>query len=214
MRKLILAGLLAATLPAVAHAEAHPSKSLLTMTPDRVRAATTVRDDPLEHHADFSTRKAHRQGWALFSRDAHDNHLRAIVDKRTGHTRYEVRTEVRYYGAQRDYRSAHYATAAGLQKADLTLTRHGEERCATNDFNFNCALTKTIAFELDEGVVRAIAASRDPSWAFKLKDDTGSDIQSAIVPAEAAGLLQAVDAYRSERTPVMLSTAEAARNAG
>lgn len=214
MRKLILAGLIAAALPAIAQAQAQPSKSLLAMTPDRFRAATTVQDDPLEHHANFSTRKAHRQGWTWLSSDGHDNHLRAIVDKRSGQTRYEIRTEVRYFGAQRDYKSAHYATDAGLQKTDLTLTRHGQESCATNDLNFNCALTKTIAFEVDEGVVRAIAASKQPSWAFKLKDDTGHDIRSGIVAAEAAGLLQAVDAYRAGLKPVALSAADGARSAG
>lgn len=210
MRKLILAGLIAATLPAMAQAETRHPKSLLAMSPDHFRAATTVQDDPLEHHANFSTRKAHRQGWNWLKTDGHDNHLRAIVDKRTGETRYEVRTEVRYYGSQRDYRSAHYATDAGLQKADLTLARHGVEFCATNDQNFNCPLTKTIAFELDENVVRAIAANGGQSWAFKLKDDTGNDISSGIVPAEAAGLLQAVDQYRSGLKRVQLSALPAA----
>jgi hypothetical protein len=199
MRNLIAAALVAA-LPTMALAGVSYPKSLLRLTPDAVRAATTVQDDPLEHDATFSTEKAHREGWLLLKPDGHDNHLRAVVDKQTGRTRYEVRTKLRYWGTQRDYRSAHYATDGGLQKADLTLTRHGQEFCSTNDLNFACPLTKTIAFEVDESVIRAIAArygaATQQPWGFKLKDDTGYDVTSGIVPAEAAGLLQAVDGYR------------------
>ena len=199
MRNLILAALAAAALPALAQAEARHPKSLLAMTPDAFHAATIVQDDPLEHHATLSTHKAHREGWGLFQVDGHDNHLRAIVDKRSGATRYEVRTKVRYYGTQRAYGSAHFATAAGLQTMPVTLERDGHDPCATNDNNnnFNCALTKTLAFEIDEAAVRSIAAHDQQSWAFKLKDDAGEDIRTGIVPAEAAGLLKAVDMFRA-----------------
>lgn len=203
MRTLILAGLVAAAVPGIALADSSPPKKLLAMSPDVFQAKTTVQDDPLEFHATLSTQKAHREGWGMFRSDGHDNHLRAIVDKRTGTTKYEVRTLVRYYGAQRAYRSAHFATAAGLQAAPLTLERDAQDPCATNDNNnnFNCALTKTLAFELDEPAIRAIAAQyragNQQGWAFKLKDDNGADIVTAIVPAEAAGLLRAVDSYRA-----------------
>jgi hypothetical protein len=201
MRSLIIAAVIA-TLPTLAQADTRHPKSLLALTPERVRTATTVIDDPLEFDATFSTEKAHREGWLLLKPDGHDNHLRAIVDKRSGQTRYEIRTKLRYWGTQRDYKSAHFATDGGVQKADLTLTRHGQEFCSTNDLNFACPLTKTIAFEVDESVIRSIAAKYQASgqqpWGFKLKDDTGYDVTSAIVPAEAAGLLQAVDNYRTQ----------------
>jgi hypothetical protein len=49
--------------------------------------------------------------------------------------------------------------------------------------------------------VRAIAAQYkaggQQSWAFKLKDDNGADIRTALASAEAAGLLRAVDSYRA-----------------
>lgn len=211
MQNLILASLVAAAVPGLASAEVRHPKSLLAMSPDAFHAATTVVDDPLEFHAAFSTQKAHREGWRLFNAQGHDNHLRAIVDKRTGATRYEVRTQLRYYGSQRAYRSAHYATPAGLQATPLTLERDARDPCATNDNNndFNCALTKTIAFELDEPALRAIAAQYraggQHSWTFKLKDDTGADIRTGIVPAEAAGLLKAVETYRARLTTTQLA---------
>jgi len=181
--------------------ELRQPRSLLAMSPAAFRSATIVQDDPLESHATLSTEKAHRERWTWLKPDGHDNHLRAIVDKTSGATHYEVRTTVRYFGTQRDYRSAHFATEGGLRRAELSLARHGRENCATNDNNFNCALTKTIAFTVDEDVIRAIAArhavGKPESWRFKLKDDGGNDIVSGIVPAEAAGLLDAVDGYRS-----------------
>jgi hypothetical protein len=46
-----------------------------------------------------------------------------------------------------------------------------------------------------------VAASYQPGerrgWGFKLKDVAGNDIDGAIAPAEAAGLLQAVGDYRA-----------------
>ena len=54
--------------------------------------------------------------------------------------------------------------------------------------------------QVDEATMRQIAASGGNSWDFKLKDQTGHDIRTGIVPAEAAGLLQAVDSYRARIT--------------
>ena len=213
IHRLVYAAALAAGLSGATSAEVRHPKSLLAMSPERFRAATTLLDDPLEFHATFSTQKAHREGFGLFKGNGHDNHLRAIVDKATGQTRYEVRTQVRYYGAQRAYRAAHFATAAGLQRAPLTLEHDSLEPCGTNDnnANLNCALTKTIAFELDEAAVRWIAAHDQRGWSFKLKDDAGEDIRTAIVPAEAAGLLKAVDEYRARLRPTQLSSGSGPR---
>lgn len=188
----------------VAHARVAPPRSLVAMSPEAFRTATTVKDDPLEFHATLSTEKAHREGWKLLSPYGHDNHLRAIVDKRTGATRYEVRQSLRYWGTRRDYHSAHYLTEAGLQKVALSEARHGEDVCPTTENNLECPLSKTMAFGVDEDALRAVAARYQPGardgLAFRLKDATGHDISSGIVPAEAAGLLQAVDHYRNGLT--------------
>lgn len=199
MRTLLIALSAACALPATAQAaEPRVSKTLTTLSPDAVRAATEVKEDPLEFHTIFSTEKVHRTKLRLFQTEGHDNHLRAIVDKRTGHTRYEVRTKISHWGDQPDYRSAHYLTRDGLKKADLTLKRDGGEFCTTNETIFTCSQSKAIAFDVDESVLREIAAGHHPEgWAFKIKNDAGRDLTSGIAPAEAAGLLQAVDQYRA-----------------
>ncbi|WBO23768.1 hypothetical protein [Sphingomonas abietis] len=209
MRSLIFAALMSAAIPAIAmpaiaQAETRAPKSLLAMSPDAFRTATTVKDDPLEFHATLSTEKAHREGWKILSPYGHDNHLRAIVDKQSGAVRYEVRQSLRYWGTQRDYRTAHYMTDQGLRQVALSEARHGQDVCPTTENNLECPLSKTMAFGVDEAVLRAVAARYQPGagdgLAFRLKDATGHDISSGIVPAEAAGLLQAVDRYRSGLT--------------
>jgi hypothetical protein len=196
MRTLILASILAAGLPALAQAQ--PSRSLLALTPERVQAATAVTDDALEPHATFSTEKAHRNGWGLFKVSTHDNHLRAVVDKQSGEARYEVRQHMRYWGSQRDYSAVQYRTPEGVKTAGLSLARHGNDVCPMSENNLECPLSKTVGFTLDEPTLRRIA-SHGGQWGFKLKDETGFDVESAIMPAEAAGLLQAVDQYRAAK---------------
>ncbi len=200
MHKIILAALMTAAIPAIANAEVSQPRSLLAMSPTEFAQATTLQDDRLESHATLSTEKAHREGWKLLKPYGHDNHLRAIVDKKTGATTYEVRQSLRYWGLQRDYTDAHYVGPKGLQKVALSEARHGADVCPTTENNLECPLSKTMAFQVDEATMRQIAASGGNSWDFKLKDQTGHDIRTGIVPAEAAGLLQAVDSYRARIT--------------
>lgn len=199
---LIAAALLLPALPTIAQAEVRQPRTLLAMAPADFAQATTLHDDALESHATLSTEKAHREGWKFLKPFGHDNHLRAIVDKKTGATRFEVRQALRYWGAQRDYQQVHYIGPRGLQKVVLSEAQHGADVCPTTENMIDCPLSKTMAFEVDEHTVRKIAADYQPgtrqrSWAFKLKDQTGHDIHSGIVPAEAAGLLQAVDRYKA-----------------
>ena len=199
---LIAAALLLPALPTVAQAEVPQPRSLLAMAPADFAQATTLHDDALESHATLSTEKAHREGWKFLKPFGHDNHMRAIVDKKTGATRFEVRQALRYWGAQRDYNQVHYVGPRGLQKVVLSEAKHGADVCPTTENMLECPLSKSMAFEVDEHTVRQIAADYQPgakqrSWAFKLKDQTGHDIHSGIVPAEAAGLLQAVDRYKA-----------------
>jgi hypothetical protein len=201
MRTIILAAIMAAAVPAVANAEIAQPKKLLAMSPAAFAEATTLQNDRLESHATLSTEKAHRESWRVLDPYGQDNHLRAIVDKKTGATRYEVRQTLRYWGVPRDYTAAHYRGPAGmLRKVALSEARPGEDFCPLMEIMQQCPQTHVTAFEIDEATMRHIAAGYQPgardSWGFKLKDAMGYDITSGIVPAEAAGLLQAVDQFR------------------
>ena len=174
-------------------------KRLVAMTPAAFAAAVTVDEDPLEPQLVLSTEKAfvaRSMGQKIFD----DNHIRAVIDKRSGATRYEIHQSMRYWGDRRNFQTVHYQTAEGLTKAPLTLARHGGDICPNEEVMTPCALTKRVVFEIDERVLQTIAARYTPGsgdgWAYKLKDRNGADWTDAIAPAEAAGLLQAVQRYR------------------
>jgi hypothetical protein len=63
-----------------------------------------------------------------------------------------------------------------------------------------CNRFTRIAFELPEQAVREIAASYNRgsrrSWQVRFQDSSGRDVTSGIAPAEAAGLVEALDAWR------------------
>lgn len=199
MRRLTFAALFLATIPAVASAASDLPASLRAMSPEAFQQKTSVLNDPLEHDVIFSTEKAHRDGWKMFKPTGHDNHLVARVDRQTGAARFEVKHALRYYGTQRDYHAANYARADGSVKTvALSEARHGNDVCPMTENMLECPLSKYMAFDLSEQQMRAIAAQPSTSgWSFKMKDRTGKDVVSAIAPAEAAGLLRAVDQYRA-----------------
>lgn len=205
MRTLILAAVLGAAIPAAALADVSLPKSLLAMSPETFQKKTVVIDDPLEHQVTFSTEKAHRTGWNSLKNHTHDNYLVASLDRGTGAATFEVRQTVRYIGQQRrDYRQVHYSAGDGLQKAALNDVRQSTQMCPLNEtYITECVLGEHMAFTLDEKQIRAIAARYRPgaaeSWPFKMKDETGHDVTSAITAAEAAGLLMALDDHRAER---------------
>jgi hypothetical protein len=57
-----------------------------------------------------------------------------------------------------------------------------------------------LGFEVDEPTLRSIAsqyvAGRSPYWRFRFRGRAGIDWNDRMMPAEVAGLLGAVDAYR------------------
>lgn len=194
---------LAVVLPGAALADVQYPKKLLAMTPEAFEAAAVVHDDRLEFETVISTEPAFKAGGKSVLRTVmEDNHLRAIVDKRTGATRYEVHQFIRYAGPRRAYTGVNYATADGLQHVKPLLAQHGADYCPDSETNLGCSLSKRIAFSVNEADLRAVAASygtdRSPGLTFKLKDETGKDWRDGIAPAEVTGLLRAADAYRSK----------------
>ena len=70
---------------------------------------------------------------------------------------------------------------------------------------FGCFKKEIVAFNVDEAVLRRVASLYDPSgkgvtgWKFRLKSKTGIQRDEGISPAEAAGILNAVEAYKRAR---------------
>lgn len=177
-------------------------KRLLAMTPEAFAAKVIVADDPLESEVVLSTEKGF-VAQSMLQNLIEDNHIRAVIDRQSGAIRYEVHQSMRYFGSRRDYATVNYLATDGLRETPLKLARHGGDICPNEEIMEPCALTKRVVFEIDEGLLRSIAARYAPGngdrWAYKIKDRNGADWEDAIVPAEAAGLLEVTSRYRATR---------------
>lgn len=184
-----------------AAAQAAPDKRLAAMTPERFRVAVSTVDDPLEFETVISTERGYRREKTMNGTVGNDAHLRAVIDKRSGATRYEVWQEIRYFGPRRAYHAVHFVAGDDVERRPLAIARHGANLCPEPETNGDCVMTKTMSFAVEETVLRTVAAGyragTGDSWKFKFKDGTGRDVVSALAPAEAAGLLLAVDAYHA-----------------
>ncbi|MDB5687715.1 MAG: hypothetical protein JWR77_2304, partial [Rhizorhabdus sp.] len=139
MRNLTIGlAVLAAVLPGAAMAEIKHPKKLLAMTPEAFRSAATVQDDKLEFETVISTEPAFASRGALFGSVLADNYLRAVIDKRTGATRYEVHQQIRYLGQRRDYSSVNYMAPDGLKQVKPLFARHGSDYCQDSDTGTAC----------------------------------------------------------------------------
>lgn len=204
LQRNVVAGLMAMlAVPALA---ADLPKALRTMTPEAFGAAATVRHDPQVRTTTFSTEAGHVPSRVSPIRHLlSDNHLRAVIDWRTGAVRYEVHQRILYWGAhardRRSYDSASYEAPDGIRVGGLIEARHGESFCPNEDNWGPCALTRDVAFGIGEEEVRAIAARYRPGaaepWTYRIAERDGRHWEDAIVPAEAAGLLLAIERRRA-----------------
>jgi hypothetical protein len=177
-------------------------RRLAAMTPEAFSAAITPKGDALEPAVTLSTEQGyHPSPRSPIAPLLTDNHLRALVDRESGAVRYEVHQSIRYWGARRSYVAVHYEGADGIVEKPLLAAHHSGDHCPNEDNWHVCSLSKRMSFEIGEDELRTIAARYAPGnaerWAFRLRDESGQDWHDAIVPAEAAGLLMAVDRYRA-----------------
>lgn len=177
-------------------------KRLLAMTPEDFAEAVTVHDDPVAPEVILSTERAHVR-WSARHAIVNDNHMRALIDRRTGAIRYELHQSMRYWGDRRDYARVTYEAPDGLRQAPLTLARHGADICPNEELGGQCSRTKQVAFEIKEPVLQSIATGYAPGsgtgWAFTVEERNGAHWNGAVAPAEAAGLIEAVTSYRANR---------------
>jgi hypothetical protein len=154
----------------------------------------------LEFETVISTEPAFRSGRGVLNNPWNDNHLRAVIDKRTGVVRFEVRQALQYHGLFRDYRRVNFVGAEGLTSVPLIRRGDNRDACFGPD-TLGCFGREDVAFEVDEATLRSLAASGDPAgrWAFKFKAAQGEDQQLGIARAEVVALLNRVDAYRASR---------------
>lgn len=189
---LTVVGALAAAGAASAEAVKLPARQA-ALSADHFHAKARVIDDPLDVETVITSEHGFQTGKGLFRSPTNDNHLRAVVDKRTGATRFEVRQVLTYPGSIRGYGEVSYQTAQWPVAAPVTKIRDNASHCFLFEAPEVCR--EEVAFEVSESELRR-AAARPGAWGFKFTSEGGHEHRTAITPAEIAGLLKAVDAYR------------------
>lgn len=192
----------AATVPATsAIATAQLPIRVAALPADHFARAVEVKDDQLEPYVSFSSRKAHKGRHALGAGTEGDLHLTAHLDRNSGAMSYRVWHEITNTDAPRELTRVHYRAAGKVTQANLSVASHWESNCVPQETGGQCDQRIRVAFDLPEQVVREIAAGHEQGsrqgWAFRYKDAQGSDIDGVLAPAEAAGLIHAVDAWRA-----------------
>jgi hypothetical protein len=196
-----LAVLALLALPQVAGAYERLPRPLAGLSPAHFAERVRIADDPLEAAVVLSTRDGYTRSRSIEGARADDVHLRAVIDRATGRVSWQVWHDLAYVGGSRDLAAVHYLAGGSLRQSEPLLVEHWEDLCPATDGIGSCSQFTRIAFELPEDAVREIAAAwragaREP-WRLRFKDRRGRDVTGGLAPAEVAGLVGAVDAWRS-----------------
>ena len=156
----------------------------------------TIEDDQLEPIATITTEKGFFSRGKFTDRVRSDNFFRAFIDKSSGQVRYQLYAEVSYNFEWRTFTSASVLSGGRPTSLPLTPIARNVVTCASSI----CSYKEIVALPLTEEMVREIAATGESApgrlWPYRLKAQNGLDFEDAAIPAEAAGLLLAVAAYR------------------
>jgi hypothetical protein len=178
--------------------QARRSEQYSSLASAHFEKSVVIEDDDLEQVATLHTQAGFKFKGGFTDTVRADSFLRAMVSKTTGRVIWQVYAILTYTGNSRRFGSANFQTAVGLATARLTV----------NDYRVECPggiciHTDHLAFEVPEAVLRSIAERADQRpvqpWRFRFKSQAWFDWTDDIAPAEAAGLLAAVDRYRRER---------------
>jgi hypothetical protein len=175
-------------------------RQLSALTPDNVAERVTLKDDDLEAQAVFTTEPIYKEKGGLLGGVANDSFLRAFVDKRTGQVSWQVYIIINYSAsAWQFYEVANYQTSQGVTQVPVTIIDRDVYDCTSYG---TCSYTEQLGFDLTDEVVRALAKLYLPGgklgiWRFRLEGHGGGDFTDGIAAAEVAGLVNAVDRWRS-----------------
>ncbi len=186
-------------------APAAPSQStserrLAAMAPAQFQARTTLDDDALDTVATITTANGFVERKPLLGPALDDVFLRAFIDKATGRATYQAYVRIRYrdYGWA-NWKTANYATPAGPRAVATQRIARVRASCPRG---FACLRSETIGFAIGASLLTANAklyvGDETPSWPFKISAHNGGERSFLLSMAEIAGLLMAVDAYRTD----------------
>lgn len=187
--------------PPAAHGYERLPRALAALSPADFAGRIQIVDDPLKAAVILSTVDGYSHGRSVQGARAEDVHLRALVDRATGRVTWQVWHELATVRGHQGITAVHYTAGGKPRTAQPIKVDHWQGGCPPTDGVGMCNRFTRIGFELPEPAVREMAAayqagSRVP-WRLRFNDASGRDVASGIAPAEAAGLILALDSWRS-----------------
>lgn len=172
---------------------------LLKLTAADFQKSVELKDDDLETIATLSTAKGFRSSGGLFDIQGSDVMLRAHVSKRAGEATYQVYAYVWYKETQeRRYQTVNYQSDGDLASATVNNLASRVISCDQYSATLGCSRSEEFVFPVSEELLQSIAARpADQFWRMKFRAQAGIDWEEIFAPAEVAGLLNSVAAYRA-----------------
>lgn len=168
----------------------------MAISPTDASALVGTNDDPMNELVLMSTDAVYTPRGAFSDRVRADNFFRAFVDRKTGGASYQLYQQITYSGEWRHFDRANAMMADGLHTFELVPISRDVDTCQYGV----CVNTEVLGVSLSEGDMKAISAMSSASPAalltLRFKSNTGLDWDDEIAPAEAKGLLLAVDKWR------------------
>lgn len=189
---------LIAAAPAIAR-ERLPS-GLAQLSPNDFASRVRIVDDPRKSMIVLSSRDGYTRSRSIGGARADDVYLEALIDRETGHVSWQVWHELST-GGQRKLGSVEYTDAGGrVEQSGFLAMESRLDQCPPTDGVGSCNHVVRVAFELPDRTIREIAGTYRPgertSWPVRFREAGGRDITSGLAPAEAAGLLLALERWR------------------
>lgn len=164
-------------------------------------STVTIDDDAFATAARFDTDKGHKPARGAFSEDETDAFVRAVVDKKSGHTGFLLYQLITY----RDYQWHFYNGASYLgpdgQPVNARFSQiHRDVNCRGGR-GTGCFYREHVAFEMPHELMREIAARYDAGdrgpFRYKFTSRHAShSLEGSLAHAEIAGLWERVRDYR------------------
>jgi hypothetical protein len=197
-----LIAVLALGAPAAARAYEQLPRQLASLTPGDFARLVQISDDPQQAVVVLSTEKGYTRSRSITGARADDVHLRALIDRSTGRVTWQVWHQLINVTTHWNVISIHYLDRGVAQNVAPIVQEHGLTHCPPTDGLGTCSKVTRVGFELPARVVREMAAgysrnSRTP-WRLRFKDAAGRNVTGGLAPAEAAGLITAVEAWRGK----------------
>lgn len=205
MRKLGLALIFfaASTAANAERVEFFDAKRRASLTADHFAASAEFAGDDLDTAFSITTRPGLKEESGLLRVAWEDDFLVAVIDKKTGQISYALVVRVASQGSVGSFRSVNYLRAGIAEVAPVSIV-NSEVTCPRW---LGCVTIETVAIELSRSTLEEMAAA--PSlWRFRLTSTNGYTVERAMLPAEAAGLLQALNAYQARKAPPVAAPSE------